>query len=273
MVQHPSPDGASDPASAGPTPGEHAGGRSARAADAADRLSRLTHELAGLLDGSLRWIGLAERGLPEAEGPIAEEVERTRRQLDTVREALLRMARLVSEATDRGADAGTFAHPLGVTLGEAVDHAADVLRPRATELGIAIAIEIQPDAGRRRAGAMYSVVLNGLRNAVDSIARANGGRAGEGRITARLRTGEHDDVVLEIEDDGTGPPEGVEPGAVFRPDFSSRPGGGIGLALAKEIVDQAGGRIELIRRARGARGGAVLRVTWRPDGGGDAADG
>lgn len=282
MVQHPSNGDASghpadQPAgrSAGgpsdhPVSGGSSRARAARAADAADRLSKLTHELSGLLDGSLRWIGLAERNLPRVEGPLSDEVEKTRKQLETVKTALVRMSDLVSDATESGRMGSSLGGvsrsggQLGVTLGEAIDHAADVLRPRATELGISIRLELENQAGRLPAGPMYSVILNGLRNAVDSIARSNAGRPGEGEITARLVSGPHNDVVMEIIDDGAGLGKNVDPADVFRADFSSRPGGGIGLALAKEIVDEVCGRIELIRRAEGPRGGAVLRVTWSP---------
>ena len=270
-------DAAKDPVQG--SPGAHSGGDvSGRAGDAADRLSRLTHELSSLLDGSLRWIGLAERSLPAEAGEDPGEVDRTRKQIETVRGALERMAELV-EAASRG-DAIGIGSPLhkpgvAVTLGEAIDHAIDVVRPRAAEAGISISMDLESAAARQPCGPIYSVVLNGLHNAVDSILRALDGVPGEGAIGVRLRRSSEGLLALEIEDDGCGPPD--DPQSVFETGVTSKQNsGGIGLALARELVVEACGRIELIWRGQDPaagetlRPGAVLRVVWpepgEPDG-------
>lgn len=247
---------------------QHAGGDATRnsgdhpalaAPDAADRLTRLAHELNSLLDGSLRWINLAARTLPATDG----ETDQTRRQLDTVRSALERMAELVAAA------AGPMAMPeliaARVTLGDAVDHAADVVRPRAAELGIVIATAVDDAARARPAGPVYTILLNGVRNAVESIERSLAGLPGAGQIDVRVAvmgTASRRTLVIEVEDDGQGPPVGGDPRAVFAPDFSTRgPGRGIGLALTRDLVRAAGGRVDLLPgRGNAARPGAVLRV-------------
>jgi signal transduction histidine kinase len=237
------------------------------APDAADRLTTLTHELGNLLDGSLRWINIAERDLPRPEdATLCVELERTRRQLDTVRRALLQMNDLVRTSMKSGLSLGTPAVAPGerVSLGEALDHAVDVVRPRAWSLGIELTIAIDERAGPRAAGAAYSVMLNGLHNAIDSIERRLGGRRGQGHVEARLGWTERAGVariVLEITDDGEGPPALEDPGAVFEPGYTGKSNGhGIGLALSRQIILELGGRIELLAGRDGT--GAVLRAVF-----------
>ncbi|HHN79053.1 MAG TPA: HAMP domain-containing histidine kinase [Phycisphaerales bacterium] len=235
------------------------------APDAADRLTTLTHELRNLLDGSLRWIAIAERDLPDpGDADLGEELERTRKQLDTVRRALVQMNELVRTSMSAGLSLGTpvMSSTARISLGEALDHAVDVVRPRASSLGVELSISIDERAGPRAAGAMYSVMLNALHNAIDSIERRLGGKPGHGRIEARLgwtERGGISRVVFEVADDGAGPPAMEDPGGVFEPGYTTKDGGqGIGLALSRQIVLEMGGRIELLAGKEG--GGAVLRV-------------
>ncbi|MEM7754442.1 MAG: ATP-binding protein [Planctomycetota bacterium] len=237
----------------------------ASAGEASDRLSVLTHELGGLLDGSLRWLGLVSRSLG-----AGDEAERVRGQLDTVQESLLRMGELVRTAS--GVKGPRFAYGgfgPGPSVAEAASHAIDVVRPRCSELGITLGLEMGEGSGRSPSGPLYSVLLNGLRNAIESIEQAIGGQPGEGVIVLRVRDEQADGgrvVVIEIEDDGIGPPEaGYE--RIFEPGFTTRAGAGggrgIGLALSKQIVDEIGGSLELLGadgsdRRPGAR--LVVRV-------------
>ena len=146
------------------------------------------------------------------------------------------------------------------------------MRPRASSLGVELTLTIDERAGPRAAGACYSVMLNALHNALDSIeariARERASKAsagpGSGLVSARLgwieRGGIHR-VVLEVIDDGVGAPELDDPGEVFDPGFSRREDGqGIGLALSRQIVLELGGRIELANRTDGP--GAVLRAVF-----------
>lgn len=257
----------------GPEPGgaHPAAGNAARAesnagstaGEAADRLSVLTHELGGLLDGSLRWLTMVSRSLGNN-----DEAERVRGQLGTVRASLVRMGELVRTASGtKGPRFGFGGFGPGPSVAEAASHAVDVVRPRAAELGVTIGLEISPGAATSPAGPLYSVLLNGLRNAIESIEQALGGQPGEGAISMRLRDEAVDGgtvVVIEINDDGLGPPAD-DAGRVFEPGFSTRgeagAGRGIGLALSKQIVDELGGSIELrAGDGSGRRRGAALIV-------------
>jgi signal transduction histidine kinase len=66
-----------------------------------------------------------------------------------------------------------------------------------------------------------------------------------GSIVVRTRPGSGGEAVLEIQDDGPGIPDEAQ-ARIFEVFFSSRGGGtGLGLPIAKQIVERHGGRIEL----------------------------
>jgi signal transduction histidine kinase len=249
------------------------------AGESSDRLTAVVHELRNLVDGSLRWVTIAARDLPRpsdhpGDDALVEELERTRKQLETVRLALVQMNELVRTSAGSGLSIGSpvFGGSARVSLAEALDHAVDVVRPRAASLGIELTLTIDERAGPRAAGACYSVMLNALHNAIDSIEerisreRTSKASAGPGRgvVSARLgwiERGGIARVVLEVIDDGVGAPEVEDAGEVFDPGFSRRAGGqGIGLALSRQIILELGGRIELVNRNDAP--GAVLRAVF-----------
>jgi signal transduction histidine kinase len=66
-----------------------------------------------------------------------------------------------------------------------------------------------------------------------------------GHVTVRTRAGAGGEVVLEVQDDGPGIPADVQE-RIFEVFFSSRGGGtGLGLPIARQIVERHGGTIEL----------------------------
>ncbi|MEN0020582.1 MAG: HAMP domain-containing sensor histidine kinase [Planctomycetota bacterium] len=231
----------------------------------AERLTTLAHELRNLLDGSIRTLGQAERGLEEPDADVGT----TRSELDTVRQALEQMGRVLHSAMQSAPGAlvavgDTSGGPF-VKLGAAVEHAASLSRPAADDLAIAIEVDLNDNAAGLPVGPLYPLVLNGLRNAVASIRRA---RASEGTIGGRViihGTADSDGrLVLSIEDDGEGPPQG-ENAEVFRHGYSTTGSAGIGLALSRSVIERLGGTIRLSPRKVGHDeiDGAVLEIRCR----------
>jgi signal transduction histidine kinase len=104
------------------------------------------------------------------------------------------------------------------------------------------------------AASMKQVLLNLFKNAMEAM-------PGGGRIEARTYLRAEDDlpeVVIEIEDTGTGIPE-EDLRKVFRPLFSTKSGGaGLGLSFCRQVVEEHGGSIRL---ARGPRHGTVATIS------------
>ena len=122
-------------------------------------------------------------------------------------------------------------------------------------------IELVIDAGdgapcmlKGGANHLKQVLVNLLQNAKDAVvARRQREAEAVCRIDVRLRR-DGGDVLLEVEDTGGGIPDEVLP-RVFEPYFSTKPEGtGIGLAMARSIVEShLGGRIDVARGELGAR--------------------
>jgi signal transduction histidine kinase len=237
------------------------------------RVEALSHELRNLLDGSMRCLGLARRSLSCATLGL-HELDTARRNVETVYGALERMADLVTAAMKGSASAvgsPTMNPSRPITIAEAAAHAIDVLTPEADELGVRFEARITKDAEQVPAGPLYSVLLNGLRNALEAIARAAASPRPGGNIDISITVQpipgtEVDLLLIDIMDDGRGLASDQD--AIRALDFgvTSKPGGlGVGLALAREVVREVGGSIELSRRPERVgmpRPGALLKIVY-----------
>ncbi len=84
---------------------------------------------------------------------------------------------------------------------------------------------------------LLRVFNNLLKNAVQAMPEEH-----DGRIDVRLRKEGHE-AIAEVRDNGTGIPAGVHD-RIFTPSFTTKGSGmGLGLALVKRMVEQAGGRV------------------------------
>lgn len=226
-----------------PTPGETAADRAADGIPRSDEMTRLQHELRNLIDGSLRCLGAASRALPkESMEASAAQIDSTRKQLGVVTESLERMAEMLHHGL-RG-EKGVFGYAgRRATLAEALEHAAEVMRPLAAAHKTSILLDVAPQAQEIPAASVYPAIINALRNATEAISLCGG----EGKIDIRARA-RHDGLVeIEIADDAHGPPPGTEGRAiVFEHRYTTKPnGGGIGLGIAAEVARELGGRAEL----------------------------
>lgn len=223
---------------------------------ATDRYAVVAHELANLLDGSLRWLNLARTRLLADPGATSQDA--ATEQLGHVTHALERMADLVEAMMRPGAGHMSTLFGSPRTMLDAVEHAVATVRPLAEERKVAIALRADPALAQVAAGPLFTVVSNGLRNAVEASAS---GRTVE--LHARLYPSDSAfaEVGVDILDEG-----GVFPAVfgdcVFDFGFTTKEGGsGVGLSLARDIVLELGGKISLAPRSgANTASGAHLRV-------------
>lgn len=205
----------------------------------------LAHEIRNPLNGAKLHVTFLERGLTRA-GADPEMLD----ALYTVRDEIARLSGLVTDFLD-------FARPrqnhrAATSMRALVERAVQIVRPDGALSGVRIEVDLPPadivltlDPGK-----MEQVILNLVRNAIESAAPAGGGL-----VSVRARR-EPRKAVLEVEDDGPGLSEPTAP--IFDPFFSTKPRGtGLGLSIVHRIVSDHDGVIAFESRP----GRTVFRVT------------
>ncbi|MHC4427895.1 MAG: ATP-binding protein [Planctomycetota bacterium] len=208
-------------------------------------LRQLAHELNSLLDGSLRYVSLALRLLEEldavGEGSSRDPVSA---KLRHAQGAMVHMADLLERVMRRN---DTTARVLArrQTIAQELRWLAEMVEPMASAEGVRLTVDIAPEAGNQPVGALGTVLLNGLRNAVQACTR---GAGTERWVEVVVRLVDPDTLDLVIADTGPGPGDGA-----------ATPGGhGLGMVLSRQIVEQLGGTMSLTAPAGGR--GTELRV-------------
>jgi signal transduction histidine kinase len=209
-------------------------------------LGRMTQELAHEVRNPLVSVKTFLQLLPERR----DDPEFTTRFLAVAGEELERTLRLLALVIDYPSAIPSPAGPASVTA--TLDAVLELLQPYARQRGVLLSAEGAEQIGSVALGedSLRQVLLNLLLNAIDASPRG-----GLVRVEARAL---EEGAELVVSDAGPGvAPELRE--RVFEPFFTSRGAhhGGIGLAIARGLVEQAGGRIQL-RVATG--GGAAFAV-------------
>ena len=202
------------------------------------------HQLGTPLSGLMGWTELL-RSTPLApdQAEAVDEIE-----ADTQR--LLRV-------TSRFSDIGSLPKLSPQPLDLAIEETAAYIRRRLPSLGRVVELEVSVPDGLivDLNSELFSwVIENLLKNAVDAMDR-DGGRVS---IDVMRQSGE---AVIDVSDTGKGIPR-ADFGNVFRPGYSSKKRGwGLGLSLARRIVeDYHGGRIRLFESRVGEGSGTTFRI-------------
>jgi signal transduction histidine kinase len=221
--------------------------------DAPDPAAQLAHELANLLDGSLRHLGLAIDTLSHAPKPAdPAEDDKILKRLQTTDHAMRQMASLI-HAWMKSAPRPRDLFERSQTLGQTLEQAVEIHRPLADRHGITHSLDIHADAATLPAGPVFPVIANAILNAIEAIAAAQSdGATSKHRITvtAHLEAGH---MNLIVEDDGPGLPASMRDAqGRLRIGHTTKPDGhGLGLTLSQQIAHSLHGTLDITPRTGG----------------------
>lgn len=210
-------------------------------------LVMVSHEFRTPLSTMRLAVAVLERGLGTGMSAL-------RREVDKVGRSVIRLSNLID----------TF------LADEWLEHSAMMLQHRPVEMGALVA-EVVREHGAQAPGRVFlgnctETVIEGdgvlLRTVLDNLV-GNALKHTDGPVTASLAPAD-DGVLIEVADRGRGVPE-AEREEIFEryyrsPSTVTRPGTGIGLYLARLIVEQHAGWIKVGDRSEG---GSVFKV-WLP---------
>ena len=200
-----------------------------------DLIRVLGHEINNSLGSIQSTAGLLQERAVEKDAAFGAGLELIERRSRSLGAFIRRYAELASLPPP---------HPKSTELSAVIRHVAML------ERGVPVAVESDgPLSAYVDRAQIEQALINLVRNAVEAARETGGG------VRVRGRT-EGNSILIEIEDDGPG----IAPtDNLFVPFFTTKPGGsGVGLVLARQIIEAHGGSLQLANRAH--RDGAVATI-------------
>jgi signal transduction histidine kinase len=213
--------------------------------------AQLAHELANLLDGGMRNLGLAMSSLRVGpKPPTTPDDEDLLRRLQSANAAMQHMAKLIHRWMANGKSPGLHDDPR--SLAESLESALRLLGPAAKAHQISLHVEIDEAAANLPAGPVYPIVANAIRNSIEAIADSRATR--DRRIEVLVRRIDAQ-IELTIRDSGPGVRQELfdAHGGLRFGVTTKATGHGVGLSLSRDLVRNLGGTLTLTnRRPHGA---------------------
>jgi two-component system nitrogen regulation sensor histidine kinase NtrY len=147
-------------------------------------------------------------------------------------------------------------------LSESIREAVFLIEVAHPDIAFAVDVPAEPLFGRFDARLMAQVLTNVVKNATEAVAAVPAEERGAGRISVRA-AGDGEQIVVDVIDNGVGLPKENRQ-RLLEPYFTTREKGtGLGLAIVTKIVEDHGGRIELLDSPEVSTGGrgALIRIT------------
>ncbi len=193
----------------------------------------IAHEIGNPLAAVKGYLRLLQDGLPPAQS--ADALARSARELDRIHATIQQLLAYARSGAEPSRPTGRFA------LAPLLEEALSLARGHPALRGVRLDSELtNPDlTAVGHPGSVGPIVVNLLLNAGHAV-----GPGGTVRVRCKQ---EEPFVVVEVEDDGPGVPEGSEE-LIFDPFFSTKAPGegtGLGLAVSRSLAEAMGGLLEL----------------------------
>ena len=230
-----------------------------------DTTAQLAHELANLLDGSLRHLHLAIQTLSQtAPAEPSSDVAGLLNRLQTTDSAMQRMASLI-HAWMKAAPQPRELFDQPQSLKQTLEQIIEIHRPAATEHGITLDLYLDDAASRLPAGPVFPVIANAILNSIEAIAAMpprDRYEQSQVLVKARVELGR---VYLTVTDNGPGlSPDMFDGHGRLRIGQSTKPQGhGLGLSLSQQVANNLGGTINI---SNNDHGGATLTLKYPVEG-------
>jgi PAS domain S-box-containing protein len=229
----------------------------ARIATLGELTASLTHELrqplAAILINSHAGVRLLDAPLPD--------LQKLRITLTGIREVTERAGEVIGGLRAMFKRDDTSAGLTSVDINNVIRFVERIVYGDASLHNVTVDLELSSDVLPVKGDSiqLQQVILNLMLNAFSAM---SGSERGERRLVVRTRSIDKSNVLIEVEDSGTGiPEEKLE--SIFDPYITSKPDGlGMGLSICRSIIERHGGKISAANNPEvGAKFSITLPVT------------
>jgi len=229
----------------------------ARVATLGELTATLTHELGQPLNAILinAYVGMRFLDAPE---PNLQDVRHTLADISEISERAGEVLGGMRAMLKRDSPAGETS----VDVNNVIRIVERIVHGDANLHKVTVQLDLSSDVGAARGDSiqLQQVILNLMLNAFSAMNGA--GLDGARRLAVRTRALDQTNVLIEVQDSGTGiVPEKLE--SIFDPFVTSKPEGlGMGLSICRSIIERHGGTISAANNpGRGATFSITLPVT------------
>lgn len=195
----------------------------------------IAHQLRNSATGCAMAVDLHAEECPL--GDASETLEVAKRQLRLMEQYIQRFLQLGKSSETAALQA--------IDLAALVDDLVPLVAPSARHAGVELVWQRPQDSAvvNGNAERLGQTVINLLVNAIEAAAQGAAHAKSDARVCIEVVRNLPDSIALSISDTGSGPAEGVQQN-LFEPFVTGKPDGvGLGLSVAREIVEQHGGQI------------------------------